>query len=357
VDRNRARGTLLGQAIGDALGTTLEFRHLPYKLWGSFTAPYRDIEGKGPFGLEAGQVTDDTQLAVALACSLMARGDLDPVDLMDRYTAWRHGAFDVGGQTSGAISSYAAAHKGRGILKDTAAVSAARQSWASGGRRSAGNGSLMRTSPLAVFMAGRAPQALRRAAREESATTHADPRCMIACAAFDCAIAHALTYPCATPESMLIAASFGVADSRADMLEHPKKDIFTEKEIETAADQLDLDLCMALEPDPNLYGEMRDSPTCLDMLGSQGFVRVAFRLAFWELMHAPTFVAGLIDCVDRGGDADTNGAIAGALLGARFGEDKIPSTWSEQVMVALQGKPESRWWTTYHPRQMMEMVP
>ena len=55
-----------------------------------------------------------------------------------------------------------------------------------------------------------------------------------------------------------------------------------------------------------------------------GFVRVAFRLAFWELVHAPGFKAGLIDVVNRGGDSDTNGAIAGALLGARFGEMARP---------------------------------
>jgi len=354
----------MGQAVGDALGTTLEFRHLPHQPWGAFKAPYRPLEGKGPFGLDPGQVTDDTQLAVALACSLMERKRIDPVDLMDRYAAWRHGAFDVGGQTSGAISSYEAAHKGRGILKDQAAVTAGRQSWAGGGRRSAGNGSLMRTSPLAVFMAGQGAQALRWAAREESATTHADPRCMIACAAFDSAIAYALTHPHATRESMLIAASFAIADSRADMLDQIKDDIFTKEEIETAAAQLDLDLCMALEPDPLLYDEqlwekddmLKRVTTSLDMHGSQGFVRVAFRLAFWELMHAPTFQAGLIDCVDRGGDSDTNGAIAGALLGSWFGEKAIPAEWCSQVMSALKDKPDSRWWMTYHPRLMMEMV-
>jgi ADP-ribosylglycohydrolase len=93
------------------------------------------------------------------------------------------------------------------------------------------------------------------------------------------------------------------------------------------------------------------------MLNSQGFVRVAFRLAFWELMHAPDFASGLIDCVDRGGDADTNGAIAGSLLGSYFGQDAIPPEWRDQVRMALADNPGSRWWREYHPRFMLAMVP
>jgi ADP-ribosylglycohydrolase len=87
----------------------------------------------------------------------------------------------------------------------------------------------------------------------------------------------------------------------------------------------------------------------------QGFVRVAFRLAFWELAHAAGFEDGLVDVVNRGGDADTNGAIAGALLGARFGEGGIPARWRESVLGALRGE-DSVFAREYHPRVLLSIL-
>jgi ADP-ribosylglycohydrolase len=88
----------------------------------------------------------------------------------------------------------------------------------------------------------------------------------------------------------------------------------------------------------------------------QGFVRVAFRLAFWELVHAGSFEAGLIDVVNRGGDADTNGAVTGALLGSLYGEAHIPSTWRARVLDALQDEPPSPLRDTYHPRRLLDLI-
>src|SRR5262249_38705405 len=87
----------------------------------------------------------------------------------------------------------------------------------------------------------------------------------------------------------------------------------------------------------------------------EGYVRVAFRLAFWELLHAPDLRAGLIDAVNRGGDADTNGAIAGALLGARHGADGIPASWRERVLGALAGD-AGPLATLYHPRELLRLA-
>ena len=92
------------------------------------------------------------------------------------------------------------------------------------------------------------------------------------------------------------------------------------------------DLRFAAADDPRLEGI--SSGGGLDILAQAGFVRVAFRLAFWELLHAPSFEAALIDVVNRGGDADTNGAITGALLGAHFGEEAIPQGWRAAVLGA-----------------------
>jgi hypothetical protein len=107
------------------------------------------------------------------------------------------------------------------------------------------------------------------------------------------------------------------------------------------------DLQAAQRSDPAL-----DGPD-LEIAGRMaGFVRVAFRLAFWELFHAPSFEAGLIDVVNRGGDADTNGAIAGALLGARFGVMGIPSRWRHAVLDAPPEERLGEMAETCHPARM-----
>ena len=85
-----------------------------------------------------------------------------------------------------------------------------------------------------------------------------------------------------------------------------------------------------------------------------GYVRVAFRLAFWELLHAPTFAAAVLDCANRGGDADTNAAIAGALYGALAGEEAIDPSWRARVIDACTGPgwAGNVWADEYHPRRL-----
>ncbi len=117
--------------------------------------------------------------------------------------------------------------------------------------------------------------------------------------------------------------------------------------VEDALSALFGDLDAAESPDPNLY-----TPD-LHLLDHQGFVRVAFRLAFWHLSHAPSFEAALIDTANRGGDADTNAAIVGALLGAAHGETAIPERWKTSVLHALQDQPSSPFAGRYHPRQLL----
>lgn len=83
-------------------------------------------------------------------------------------------------------------------------------------------------------------------------------------------------------------------------------------------------------------------------------MRVAFRLAFWELFHALSFEAALVAVVNRGGDADTHGAITGARLGASRGEAHIPSRWHTTVLPAAPAERAFR--ETFHPAQLMLLV-
>jgi ADP-ribosyl-[dinitrogen reductase] hydrolase len=335
--RGRARGALWGLAVGDALGTTLEFKTLTAPSFPELCpGPHRDITGKGPFDVRPGQVTDDTQMAVALATSLRGLRLFDAGDVLGRYRAWRPHAFDIGAQTAAVLDAYKPA---------AGPFHAALAYWVHKGRQPAGNGSLMRTAPLGVFF-WKDREARVKASLEDSALTHVDPRCQLACVALNAAIAQAIAAP-GTPDPKkiigLVAGELTVAAARLgrQLPDHVR-------EVQEAVTALKADLDLAQKPDPLLYGPE------IHLHHHQGFVRVAFRLAFWELLHAPSFEAALVDVVNRGGDADTNGAITGALLGAFHSEAGIPSCWRAAVQEAVPRQPALR--EAYHPVQLLPLV-
>lgn len=334
---DKARGALLGMAAGDALGTTLEFSRpeaIPFPALNG--GPHTSITGGGPFDVEPGQVTDDTQLACCLASSLVANGGFDALDLAKRYVAWSDVAFDIGNQTGASLGL---------VRKGVSPLDAGRQVWLLNGKRPAGNGSLMRTAPIGVFFA-KDLRARRQASLGDSAITHYDPRCALACAAFNAAIATALS-GVASPQSMYLAADAELGPAAAALRAARAEDV---ADIDLAVVAIHEDLEASRRSDPQVH------KPGLHVHETQGFVRVAFRLAFWELFHAPSFEAGLIDVVNRGGDADTNGAITGALLGSLHGAEEIPAMWRDAVLDALQSGPPSPFRDAYHPKQLLSLV-
>jgi ADP-ribosylglycohydrolase len=351
-DRDRARGCLLGLAVGDALGTTLEFEKLDAPAFPRMaTGPHVGVTGGGPFTLLPGQVTDDTEMACCLAESLREKGDLDVADVARRYIEWSRHAFDVGMQISQVLEATASGKQG-----------ASREFWLARDKRPAANGSLMRTAPIGVAFAGCDDLRLAKASIAESAITHYDPRCSLACAALNGAIAAALAGDkerdlfqlrqaaylagsnallCllgqlvpqeAWPEVANLATLGSGSESANKAILEPWPEVAS---LASAADAINSDIAASTANDPGLYGP----ELFLNRADGAGFVRVALRLAFWELFHAKTFEAGLIDVVNRGGDADTNGAIAGALLGAFHGEAAIPARWREPVLAAEPARP------------------
>lgn len=338
VDPVRGLGALLGLAVGDALGTTLEFKRFPAMPFAPpLSGPHQDITGGGPFQVAAGQVTDDTQMATALTVSLMESGGFRADKVGAAYQAWSRHAFDIGNQTRDALGRL-----GHGV----AALDAGRETWLAGGKKAAGNGSLMRTAPIALFYQDDAARC-REVAMQDSAITHFDPRCQLACAAYDAAIAAAVTRGASHDAKGLVGVARAALEDATDTFLAAYGEF--EREGRDAHRELGLDLDAALADDPELYG------AALDLGTMQGYVRVAFRLAFWQLVHADSFEAALIDTVNRGGDADTNGAIVGALLGALHGKDAIPLRWREAVIGALAGD-QGPWGTTYHPRRMWALI-
>jgi hypothetical protein len=202
-----AEGALLGLAVGDAFGTTLEFTSPPYASFAERVAgPHRDITGGGPFDVVPGQVTDDTAMAICIVRSFLASSGWDASDVAARYVAWSRVTFDIGVQTRETL---------RRVQSGTPSLEAGLAHWREGGRRAAGNGSLMRTAPNAVLFVDTSDR--RRATIEDSLITHADPRCLLACAAFDAAIAAAIREPIdgswglSTAGAVVLAAATGVA--------------------------------------------------------------------------------------------------------------------------------------------------
>nr|MBA3277558.1 ADP-ribosylglycohydrolase family protein [Geodermatophilaceae bacterium] len=175
---HRVTGALIGSVVGDALGAPFEFG--PAGAYGGqFPTEARGLRsemcGGGSLGWAPGEFTDDTQMALLLASSLVDVGGLDEADVFDRFQTWiAAGPPDVGNQTRSVLTS--------GRPWDVAAA----EHFARTGR-AAGNGSLMRTTPAAVWFATAGQEATMDAARRISALTHGDPA-----AGEGCAILHDL---------------------------------------------------------------------------------------------------------------------------------------------------------------------
>ncbi len=359
LDPDRIRGALLGLAVGDALGTTYEFERLAQPAYPELaTGPAADVVGGGPFDLPAGAVTDDTQMAVCLARSLAEAGALDVDDLGRRYVAWSAHAFDIGNQTSAALRRIEAGADARAAGLEVWRASPAHH-------RPAGNGSLMRTAPIGVAYATRDRVELIDAALADSLITHADPRCAIACAVFDSAIAVALGHDdAATRATAMHDAALAAVPIATERL-RAQWDGDDRAEISGGATMADLELARSDDPLPAGQGlDGRSLPRAvsaaerrcgsIDLYRTAGFVRVAFRLAFWHLRTA-SWRAALVDVASRGGDADTNAAITGALLGARDGASAIPAAWRERVLAATLPGPAD-WAADHHPRYLLALA-
>lgn len=286
--QERYQGSLLGLAVGDALGTALEF-----KRPGSFP-PITEITGGGPFGLPPGYWTDDTSMALCLAESLLACQGFDPADQMNRYVDWWQNGhlsstgrcFDIGGTVSRSLARY---------LEDGDPYSG------SSSPRTAGNGSLMRLAPIPLFFLQDPHLALQRAA-DSSRTTHAAPTCLDACRYYAGLILGALQ---GLPKSDLLTPYFSpIADGWASQP-------LTDEIAEVAAGSF----------------RQRHPP---EIQGS-GYVVRSLEAALWAFYHSESFAEGALLAVNLGDDADTTGAIYGQLAGAYYGKRGIPESWLESL--------------------------
>ena len=281
---DRAKGCLFGQVIGDNLGALVEFEKEEHIAHLYRDGP-RDLEDGGIWNILAGQATDDSELALALARTLVAKGFHDPEEVAAAYGEWyASDPFDRGTTTSRALYPASRANSGR---KAEAAFSHA-------DNKSQSNGSLMRVSPIGVW--ARQPAIADRFARTDSRLTHPNTVCVDACGVFAAAVAEGIR----TGDRR---AMLGVARSHA--------------QTEAVRNALD-------------RAEKGEFPQ--DYFTMMGWVLIALQNAFCRLLHDETFEEALVATVRKGGDTDTNGAIAGALLGAACGLSNIPPRWVRPVM-------------------------
>jgi ADP-ribosyl-[dinitrogen reductase] hydrolase len=303
----RAQGCLLGQFAGDALGSLVEFQG-PDRIRSQYPDGPRLLEDGGSWNTIAGQPTDDSELALALARSIVRQNEYSEEAAATAYAQWYDShPFDIGSTTMAALSRASQAmHQGKPV-----AVAA----WTHTNHGSQANGALMRASPLAIFGAALEPHQIARLARTDAGITHLHEVCRSVNAVFAVAISYAIRTGSNAQTTYRFASSW-------------------------AHDQ-DVDSAV-LE---SLEAAESEAPR--DFITNQGWVRVAFQNAFYQLLRAPTLEDGVINTVRAGGDTDTNAAIAGALLGAVYGRRRIPAQWMDRVLTCrpiegLQGVKKPR---------------
>jgi ADP-ribosyl-[dinitrogen reductase] hydrolase len=282
-------GSLIGLAVGDALGAPFEFRSAG--LYRSkFPMPVLDGNGEmvggGAFGWAPGEFTDDTQMALALSEALLAaEGHCEPERIWNHFVAWSLGATDIGNGTCAVLALPNFMTAAREVHEQT--------------QKTAGNGSVMRVAPIALAGVQHDSSWVRRAASAQSKLTHYDGW------ASNCALVTAdIIY-------RLIAG---------------------------------VDLAVVLDRVPVNVGPSRRDTFINFMTGdwapadwdhaSNGLSFVCLAQAVWTLRNTSSFEEAVTTAVNFGDDADTVGAVTGALAGAHYGIEQIPTRWRH----ALNGK-------------------
>ncbi|ASV38977.1 ADP-ribosylglycohydrolase [Pseudomonas sp. NS1(2017)] len=277
---DRYRGSLLGLACGDAVGTTVEF--MPRD---TFT-PLTDMVGGGPFSLKPGQWTDDTSMALCLAESLLRKGGFDAADQMGRYLNWwkwgymssTGDCFDIGTTVRSALTAFET--HGDPFAGSTDPFCA-------------GNGSLMRLAPIVLFYFPDV-QHVDDFSRQSSRTTHGAQEAIECCVVLARAISNALSG--ATKEQMLSVSRAGISAPKVVAIAQG-------------------DYC---------------SKRLAQITGS-GYAVASLEAALWCVLQTDSFADAVLAAANLGDDADTTAAIVGQLAGAHYGEQGIPQAWLEKL--------------------------
>ena len=287
---SRAEGCMLGQLAGDSLGSLVEFQS-PKEIARKYPEGVRELADGGTWGTIAGQPTDDSEMALALARMLMKFKRYDADEAQKAYVMWLNSSpFDCGSTVAAGL---------RGHLN----------------RDSQANGALMRIAPLGIFCCNLGRDRTSEFAQMDAALTHPHPVCLQANSLF----------------AMAIAEAVGQWKNAQQIYEDIK------------------DWAAAMKVEKPLMRAILDAAESrpADYIHQQGWVLIAFQNALWQLLHAKSLEEGVVNTVMCGGDTDTNAAICGALLGAVYGREALPKQWVDKV---LNCRPQSGQPNVLRPR-------
>ena len=278
----RATAAYLGLAIGDALGATVEFL-TPNEIRHQHGV-HRDICGGGWLRLKAGQVTDDTTMSLALGAAILGSGGVDAKAAASAFDAWMRGKpVDIGNTVRRNLIQF----RQTGRPEATAS------------EHDAGNGAAMRILPVALACYGQPPEQAIFASRAQAHVTHHNALSDAAC------------------ETLLFMVQDFLDGREAGEVER-----------ERAATLVDQYPVFA-------YDKKRcDNPS--------GYVVDTMQAVLQACFDTGSFEDCLVDVVNRGGDADTTGAIAGMLAGARYGLAGIPQRWLRALDATIRRQCEEQ---------------
>lgn len=263
----RALGAYLGLAVGDALGATVEFM-TPREIR-THHGEHRHMVGGGWLRLRKGQITDDTEMTLALGQSILDTGRVHPPAIAEAFSAWmRTKPVDIGNTVRRGIVCYR--RTGEAQVPES--------------EHDAGNGACMRCLPIAIFTLGAAEAEVAEANRRQSHVTHNSP------------VADRGTLAVL----MMVQAALR-GEGIGAIREH-------------AAQLVSAEPCYAFS------GRRVENPS--------GYIVETLQAVFQVLFESDTFEGALIDVINRGGDADTTGAIAGMITGALYSQSSIPARWT-----------------------------
>lgn len=281
---SRAQGCIMGQFAGDSLGALVEFCTAE-EIHNNFPNGLRDLMDGGVHDIIAGQPTDDSEMALALARTITANRSYSPDATLIAYTQWVNSKpFDIGRTIVRAL----------GIYHDRFIISGGHHD-----PKSQANGAMMRVSPLGIFGANYSDEQVDEWAKQDCLLTHLHPVCVQANQLYTTTISYAIRTG---------VDRQAIFDYISDKAQRIKADSSIQQTINLAQ----------TEPPK-------------DYLTNQGWVIIALHNALWQLLHAESTKEGIVNTVTQGGDTDTNACICGALLGAVYGIESIPRQWIDTV--------------------------
>jgi len=278
-----ALGIIAGAAVGDALGAPLEF--LPPRTPDNFVT---EMVGGGMLKWKPGEITDDTTMALAITDMYLEKKGYNQSTILEKWGAWKSlNPKDMGNWTYKVLGKWGQYRDRSKVLRGD--ENPAVMLWKQTGSSSAGNGAVMRCMPTAIVRRNDATKLINESIWLAE-DTHPDPRCILSCVAVN----------------SLLSLGFVDNISKDEALERTKNAI-------NHVEVLD-----ALQTAPFHKWENWQN---------KGYTVDTVKCAVAAWYQHDNFEEGLVKVVNRGNDADTVGAVAGALLGAYHGFKSIPQRW------------------------------